>query len=116
MERRDRFLNMLDHTNPQWVIENESYKVIDANEAAAGFWGCTLAEFIGADAYGLVPIAPALGKTLEMIERGYAGSWRCQKKDGTIFVAQIFSHIFTFAGRQCSFVFAKAGNDLDQGR
>jgi PAS domain-containing protein len=94
---------------PQWVVDAATYRVIDANQAAAELWGYPLNELIGLDAYRFVPAEdkPLIVAAADKNQWGDSGVWRCQKKDGSIFKARIFWHQFIYEGRLCNFVFAK---------
>jgi PAS domain S-box-containing protein len=95
---------------PQWVVDATTYRVVEANSAASELWGYPLDELIGLDAYRFVPAddKPLIQAAREANQWGDSGVWRCQKKDGTTFHAQIFWHQFSHQGRICNYVFAKA--------
>jgi PAS domain S-box-containing protein len=102
-----------DSSLPQWVVDATTYRVIEANSAAAELWGYPLEGLIGLDAYKFVPVEdkPLIEAAKAANQWGDSGVWRCRKKDGSIFQARIFWHQFEYQGRLCNFVFARSAHE-----
>src|SRR5688572_15706046 len=98
-----------DSRTPQWVVDVETMRVMEANEAAALLWRYPMETLIGLDAMKFVPPEDRslVTKAAEANRWGDAGIWRCQKGDGTIFYARLRWHQFIHRGRLCNFVFAQ---------
>jgi PAS domain S-box-containing protein len=72
---------------PRWVVDLKTRVVLECNAAAAEMWGYTPEEMIGMPAERLVhpdELERARAVRNEHIS-GDAGTWKCVRKDGSIF-------------------------------
>jgi len=101
--------------HPMWVYDLESLGFLQVNESAIHHYGYSRDEFLSMTIKDIRPPEDVPG-LLESIRRGTtglerSGTWRHRKKDGTILVVEITSHLFETGGRQAKLVLA---NDVTQ--
>lgn len=98
------------HPHPLWVFDRDTLRFLDVNEAAIRHYGYSRAEFLAMTIEAIRPGAdlPALREHLERLPGGLgqSGSWRHQRKDGTIIDVEITSHDVELHGRPTRIVSA----------
>ena len=103
---------LLFEANPQpmWVYDLERLTFLAVNNAAVNHYGFSRKEFLTMTIENLRPAEdiPALRQNMSIEADGLdeAGTWRHQKKDGTIIDVQITSHNLDFGGRPGKIVLA----------
>jgi PAS domain S-box-containing protein len=96
--------------HPMWVFDLETLSFLAVNEAAIQHYGYSREEFLGMTVKDIRP-ADQVPTLLADIARGttgidLSGTWRHQKKDGTLIDVEITSHQLTFAERPAKLVLA----------
>jgi PAS domain S-box-containing protein len=81
---------------PMWMLDRESLKVLDVNEAAVNHYGYSKEEFLQLDATQLRPEEDVL-QYLAHTRKAHpglnkAGVWRHKKKNGDIILVEIIAH------------------------
>lgn len=98
------------HPQPMWVFDAETLRFIAVNEAAIQRYGYSREEFFGMTVKEIRPQTevPRLLHDLSAGHRGLdlAGTWKHQKKDGTIIDVEIVSHELVLGGRTAKLVMA----------
>jgi PAS domain S-box-containing protein len=98
------------HPHPLWVFDRKTLRFLDVNEAAIRHYGYSREEFLAMTIEAIRPPADlaALREHLQRLPGGLGqpGSWRHQKKDGTIIDVEITSHDVEFHGRPTRIVTA----------
>lgn len=102
---------------PMWMLNRETLKILDVNEAAINHYGYSKEEFLQLDTTQLRPeedilqylahtrkAAPGLNK---------AGVWRHKKKNGDIILVEIIAHDVMYDERQARLILA---NDITERR
>lgn len=93
---------------PMWIYDLETLAFLKVNEAAIEHYGYSREEFMGMTIREIRPAedVPALLQNIARVTQGidHAGTWRHCKKDGTIILVDIISHLVQFAGRQAELV------------
>ena len=91
---------------PMWVFDLESLRFVEVNDAAVHEYGWSQAEFQRLTLLDVRPEEdrPALLAKLDRITRhpdglDIAGVWRHQRRDGSIFEAEVTTHALTIDGR-----------------
>jgi len=96
---------------PTWVIDNETRRFLEVNDAAIRQYGYSLNEFKCMTAFDLRPEeerARYLDLMKQMPNDGlYQGNWKHRKKDGKIIQVEIISHELEYAGRRVRLVVAQ---------
>ena len=110
LEKSERRYRLLFDNNPQpmWVYDCKTLAFLAVNNAAIRSYGYTREEFLGMAIKDIRPAedVPAL---LEDIRKANTdlhtdGPWRHKKKDGTILVVEISSHLIQFGEQDARFV------------
>lgn len=103
---------------PMWVYDVETLSFLAVNAAVVRRYGYSAEEFLTMTIKDIRPAAdvPALlervSKVSEVsVEPKDSGTWRHQKKDGTIIDVEITSHPLSFAGGRAKLVLA---NDITE--
>jgi two-component system sensor histidine kinase/response regulator len=110
-ESEERY-RLLFESNPQpmWVYDLETLAFLAVNESAVHNYGYSREEFLAMTIKDIRPAEdiPALYDSLARSSQavGRTGIWRHLKKDGTIFEAEITSHLLVFNGRQAELILA----------
>jgi two-component system cell cycle sensor histidine kinase/response regulator CckA len=96
--------------HPMWVYDAETLAFLAINDAAIQSYGYTREEFTAMTIDDIRPKEdiPMLHHLLGAIpdELTHSGTWRHQKKDGTIIEVEITSHGLVFAGKRARLVLA----------
>ncbi|MBZ5536073.1 MAG: PAS domain S-box protein [Acidobacteriia bacterium] len=100
---------------PMWVYDQETYALLDVNEAAVRHYGYSREEFLNMTIKDMLPSdgAPVVLHAGSTLREGSdaAPVWRHQMKEGTVIYVEISSHTLTFAGRPAEIVLA---NDVTE--
>lgn len=102
---------------PMWIIDLETFRFIDVNDAATMHYGYSYDEFLSMTAYDIRPEEDREQFTqLDRPEKISAGNynrgiWRHIKKNGTIIYVEIFAHEISIAGKDCRFILS---NDVTE--
>lgn len=80
---------------PMWIMANETFNILDVNEAAIIHYGYSREEFLQLNSLDLRP-AEDIEKFLEVTRRGLQGRnkhgiWRHKKKDGTVIMVDLIA-------------------------
>jgi two-component system, NarL family, sensor histidine kinase UhpB len=102
---------------PMWMLDRESLKILDVNEAAINHYGYPKEEFMQLDATQLRPEEDVL-QYLAYSRRATsglnkAGVWRHKKKNGDIILVEIIAHDVIFEDRPARLILA---NDITERR
>jgi len=93
---------------PMMVLEEETLDFLDVNDAAVAQYGYTREEFLTLNAAGIRPsedVEKAVQRMRSMDgPQDKLGVWRHRKKDGTVFMVEIFSHRLEYDGRPARLV------------
>jgi two-component system, cell cycle sensor histidine kinase and response regulator CckA len=94
---------------PMWVYDAETLRFLAVNEAAVRHYGYTRQEFLGMDITDIRPREDVETLLTDLQARGGPGSptpgtWRHQKKDGTLIDVEITAGKVTFEGRRAALV------------
>src|SRR6266446_5175800 len=96
---------------PTWVIDDETLRFIQVNEAAVRQYGYSLEEFAQMDLTGIRPEEerPAVRKHFRETHAGerHQGVWKHQRKNGDVFRVEIIAHRLDYAGRRIRLVVAQ---------
>jgi PAS domain S-box-containing protein len=100
-----------------WTFDIDSYRFIDASDAAVALFGYTREELLTKDIYDIV--APEEHVRLrdhlpERGESGDAGEWICARKDGSRFLMNVRFKNVDIDGNTVSFVYADKVRDLNR--
>ncbi len=94
----------------RWVVDLQRRVILECNAAAPELWGYTAAEMIGMGADRLFH-PDELGRLSTVRNEhvsGDAGSWRCVRKDGTVFYLRITVQRGVHEGKLCAWAEAVA--------
>ena len=96
---------------PTWVIDKESRRFLEVNDAAIRQYGYSLSEFKSMTALDLRP-EEERARYLELITQIpngglYRGNWKHRKKDGKIIQVEVISHELEYEGRPVRLVVAQ---------
>ncbi len=96
---------------PTWVIDKETRRFLEVNDAAVLQYGYSLNEFKGMTVLDLRP-EEERAKYQELLkqipnDRLYHGNWEHRKKDGKIIQVEIISHELEYEGRPVRLVVAQ---------
>jgi PAS domain S-box-containing protein len=98
-----------------WVYDLETLQFLAVNKAAIMHYGYSRQEFLAMTIKDIRPAedVPALLDNIEHVARGFdrAGTWRHQKKDGSLIDVEITSHLIQFSDRPAEIVLA---NDVTE--
>ncbi len=95
---------------PTWVLDRETLRFLQVNDAAVRQYGYSHSEFLG---MGILDIRPEeKDKDLEQFrqwngEGRYHGNWKHHKKDGKLIEVEIIAHELDYAGRRVRLVVAQ---------
>ena len=96
---------------PTWVMDRESLKFLEVNEAAVRQYGYSQKEFKSMTVLDFRPEEERAKylEQLKMIPREglYHGNWKHRKKDGKIIQVETTSHELEYAGRRVRLVVAQ---------
>ena len=88
---------------PTWVMEKESRRFLEINDAALRQYGYSLQEFRNMTVRDLLPEEEwaRYDEFLKQVrdEGIYHGNWKHRKKDGKIIQAEVISHDLEYAGK-----------------
>jgi PAS domain S-box-containing protein len=106
-ERKYRLL-FESNPNPMWVYDHATLRILAVNNAAVVKYGYSREEFLALSIADLrtPEDVPSLHEALARIGEGYdeSGPWRHRRKDGTIMLVYIISHVIDFEGRKARIV------------
>lgn len=89
---------------PRWVVDLKTQVILECNTAAAALWAYTPEEMIGMAAERLVhgdELERARAVRSEHVT-GDAGTWKCVRKDGSVFYLHIQVRRGVYEGRLCA--------------
>jgi len=115
-ERKYKYL-FQNNPIPMWVIDLETFRFLDVNEAAIMHYGYSYDEFLSMTAYDIRPeedkeAFTKLDRPLKISANDYnRGVWRHIKKDGTIIHVEIHAHEILINGRMARFILS---NDVTE--
>jgi PAS domain S-box-containing protein len=90
------------HPEPMWVLDLESLRFLEVNDAAIRLYGYSRHEFLAMTAKDIRPADEVPGfleslRTTQDLRR--SGPWLHRKKDGSLIETLITSHVLTFGMR-----------------
>ncbi len=94
-----------DDIKARWVVDIKSNTVLECSESAAKLWGYLPREMMGMPVERLIA-AEERERAREMRQEhlsGDAGTWKCVRKDGSIFYLHVTMRQGVWEGRLCSF-------------
>ena len=96
---------------PMWVYDLETLSFLEVNDAAVAEYGYSRAEFLKQTIKDIRP-SEDVPLLLEDVIRttaplNFAGEWRHQRKNDTVFPVEIVSHAVVYNGRSSRLVVAK---------
>jgi len=96
---------------PTWVIDKETRRFLEVNDAALRQYGYSLNEFKGMTALHLRPEEDR-AKYLDLMKQIpsdglYRGNWKHRRKDGKVIQVEIISHELEYEGRPVRLVVAQ---------
>jgi PAS domain S-box-containing protein len=95
---------------PVWIVDLETLKFLEVNEAAVKNYGYSREEFLSMTVKDIRPAKyiPALIEILsdKSQELRSDGVWKHRKKDGTLIDVEVASHRIDFLGRACTLAVA----------
>jgi PAS domain S-box-containing protein len=96
---------------PTWVIDRETLRFLEVNEAAVREYGYSLNEFKSMTSAELRPEeerAKYFDELRKIPDEGlYHGNWKHRKKDGKVIQVETISHELEYAGRRVRLVVAQ---------
>jgi two-component system cell cycle sensor histidine kinase/response regulator CckA len=97
--------------HPMWFFDTVTLAFLEVNDAAVAHYGYTRAEFLAMTIADIRPNEDVPGMRAIVGRAGpneidEAGVWRHRKKDGSIILVEITSHLVEYEGRQAEFVLA----------
>jgi PAS domain S-box-containing protein len=97
-----------DSAVPAWIVDVETWRVVEANEPALRLWGYSREEFIGlhASEFVIEQELPRMGKEKQANRWGESAAWTCKRKDGRRFSLSLRWHQAEYNGRLSNFAFA----------
>jgi PAS domain S-box-containing protein len=90
---------------PRRMVDLKTREVLECNDSAAALWGYTPPEMVGMSSERLIhpdERERALAVREEHVS-GDAGTWKCMRKDGTMFFLHITVRRGMHEGRLCGF-------------
>jgi PAS domain S-box-containing protein len=113
IREREADFHYLFSNNPHsmWVYDLETLAFLDVNEMALTQYGYSREEFLRMTIKDIRP-AEEVPRLLENLQQGrtntqQSGTWKHQRKDGTVLDVEINSHTLEFAGRRAVMVVAQ---------
>lgn len=108
-EHRYRLL-FKDNPMPMWVYDSDTLRFLAVNHAAVKHYGYSRAEFLQMTISDIRPLEdiPALMNSMptDEVRIDWPGSWKHQKKDGTVIDVEITSDAIEFSGKPARIVLA----------
>jgi len=110
LEKSERRYRLLFDNNPQpmWVYDCQTLAFLDVNNAAIRIYGYTREEFLGMAIKDIRPAEDVPALLQDICQANTAlhtdGPWRHKKKDGTILVVEISSHLIQFGDQDTRLV------------
>lgn len=99
-----------DSPAPMYLYEQDSYAIIEANEAALHLYGYSRADFMSLSVLDMRPVEDRKRFVDAAVKVSHSvqdfGRWRHLKKNGEAFHVQIFAHKTTFNGKKARVVMA----------
>lgn len=96
---------------PMWVYDLETLAFLEVNDAAVAQYGYSRSEFLKQTIKDIRPSedVPLLLEDVASTTAplNFAGEWRHQRKDSSVFPVEIVSHIVVYNGRSARLVIAK---------
>ncbi|MBI3585958.1 MAG: PAS domain S-box protein [Ignavibacteriales bacterium] len=97
--------------HPMWVYDLESLRFLTVNETAINHYGYSEEEFLSMTVKDIRPLddVPKFLEKISTVPVGIdeGGFWRHRKKDGTVILVKITSHVVMFGGKQGKIVLAQ---------
>jgi two-component system cell cycle sensor histidine kinase/response regulator CckA len=113
LRKKEEMFRLLFNNNPlpTFVIDQETLRFLEVNDAAIQQYGYSLAEFREMTALEIRPEAER-AKYIEHVRQSHddgphTGHWQHRKKDGKIFQVEIISHELDYSGRRVRLVVAQ---------
>jgi PAS domain S-box-containing protein len=113
LRKKEEMFRLLFNNNPlpTFVIDQETLRFLEVNEAAVRQYGYSLAEFREMTALEIRPEAER-AKYIEHLRQSHddgphTGHWQHRKKDGKIFQVESISHELDYSGRRVRLVVAQ---------
>lgn len=104
IQRREESFRLLFKNNPipMWVLDVESFRFLDVNDAAIAHYGYSREQFLAMTALDIRPVEERdrflrYGRVAKGVNDGNQ-IWLHQKSNGTTFAAAIFSRPLTYEG------------------
>jgi PAS domain S-box-containing protein len=100
---------------PMWIIDLETFRFLNVNEAAIIHYGYNREEFLSMTALDIRPESEkqqfiGLDRSTKESAR-YKGIWKHLKKDGTLIDAEIITHDIFYEGRPARFILSNDVTD-----
>src|SRR5581483_8925148 len=91
---------------PQWIVDLDERRMLDANEAALEFWRLTHEEFLARPVQEFLhPSELARWKKYIATGKwGESGPWKCVRGDGSLFYCFARWQMVEYRGTYCGFV------------
>jgi PAS domain S-box-containing protein len=113
-EERYRLL-FLNNPQPMWLYDTDTLRFLDVNEAAAGKYGYSRAEFLARTMKDiwLEEDYHLMDGSMEMLrtEKETSGVRKHRRKDGSVIHAEVFHHYIEFSGKGAAIALA---NDITE--
>src|SRR3954471_24095272 len=99
------FKRMSGNNTPNWVVDMKTREILECNESAAAMWGYEPEEMVGMRADKLIHADEAARAHEVRNEHvsGDMGTWKCIRKDGSVFFAHLLVRRGVRDGRLCAF-------------
>ena len=111
----DRYRSLFtQNSEPMWIYDTQTLRVLDVNEAATHVYGYTRDEFLHLTIRDLRPaedVPKFLELTRELPGSDRSGPWRHRLKDGAVIQVLITSHAVDFGGQAARVVMAENLSD-----
>ncbi len=114
IERSEKRYRYLFENNPlsMWVIDDNTNKFLDVNEAAITHYGYSRQEFLSMSTLDIRPAKEKERYQNYVRKEGYnQGMWKHLKKDGTPINVEVFAHNLSFEGREARLILV---NDITE--
>ena len=111
-----RYRELFDHNPvPAWIYDCGTLRLLDVNQAACHRYGYTQKEFLSLtvpDLHGAedADLVYATLRSPEPFEKS-VGPWRHRRRDGSLLLVEVASHLLDFAGHRARLVMA---NDVTE--
>jgi len=112
LEQLGDYRKVLSSLTPMWIFDRKTLQILEVNEAATEVYGYSRSEFLNMTILDIRPLED-IPKVLQSAWRARDNKptepvWRHQKKDGTVFPANVKSWEITFDGHQAALVLTEA--------